>query len=144
MVLPIRSHRYLRARQRAVELVAAFYAAGYAAFIGIIMTLTDDSPLRWTGLSETQQFEVGSLMMAAGVTHATGIYVNGSWRWSPALRVVGLSLHLVVISSIAIAAPVTSSAFYNYAAIAAMLAIGVMNALQDVQHARGIHGTSAT
>lgn len=127
--------RYLRERQRAVETVAALYAFSYAAFVAAVITVTDQSPLSWAAFSEADQWRMAWAMMVAGLVHATGIRVNGAWRWSPAARLAGMLLHLSVVLLIASHARPTGTAFLNYCFIAGLLAFGAMSAWQDVRKA---------
>jgi hypothetical protein len=36
-------------------------------------------------------------IMVASVLYLLGIYINGNWRWSPILRVVGASWHIITM-----------------------------------------------
>lgn len=43
-------------------------------------------------------------IMGASTVYLLGIMVNGSWRWSPALRVVGATWHVIVLSAFVLGA----------------------------------------
>ena len=38
-------------------------------------------------------------VMAASTIYLVGIFINGHWRWSPVLRVLGCVLHVIVMSA---------------------------------------------
>ena len=38
----------------------------------------------------------GSIMLASGL-YLLGIYINGNWRWSPLLRLIGASWHIATM-----------------------------------------------
>jgi hypothetical protein len=43
-------------------------------------------------------------IMAASTLYIVGILINGNWRWSPALRVIGAAGHVIIMSAFVIGA----------------------------------------
>jgi len=87
------------------------------------------SPVYW--LPHDLQDALAHFMILASFFHSLGIAINGNWRYSPALRVVGLSMHASVIS-VFVYSGAFSSASYTYAWIFAALMYGVVSAFKDL------------
>lgn len=43
-------------------------------------------------------------IMLASAAYICGILINGAWRWSPALRVIGAAWHVITLSAFVVSA----------------------------------------
>jgi hypothetical protein len=123
---------YLYPFRKRVEIFAALYAGGFGMFILICNLL--GSPIYW--LDEVNQQSLAHFMILASLIHSTGVSVNGSWRFSPALRVLGLSMHSTVIALFVYEGNF-SSASYTYGWILMALLYGVLSAIRDLYRSLG-------
>lgn len=71
--------------------MAAVFAIGFGMHVW--MLTFSSQPLAWAGLDNDDALVLGQAMSLAGVIHALGIRINGNWRWSPALRFLGMCVH---------------------------------------------------
>ena len=127
---------YLMPARRIFELAAAIYGTGYGVWIWMVIVLTGWGPLWWTGTENEVQMVLASLFMGAGLVHALGVWVNGSWRWSPVLRLTGLLCHMILMIWLASnTLNPLSTAVYNYLFIGFLLFVGAMSAVSDVRTA---------
>lgn len=111
-------------------MISALYAGGYGMFIGLRHATDGAPPINWTGFSLTAQLELGAFLVAAALAHGLGVRVNGSWRWSPVLRLWGMATHSALFAALTIAGA-ASTAGYTYAWATGFLAFGAWNAARD-------------
>jgi hypothetical protein len=128
------SVRYLYPFRKRVEIVAALYAGGFGMYILLCNLLGYPSPIFW--LSEVNQSSLAHFMILASLIHSTGVSVNGAWRFSPALRVLGLSMHSTVIGLFVYEGNF-SSASYTYGWILMALLYGMLSAIRDLYRSLG-------
>jgi len=76
----------------------AMYAVGFGLFIIWVIRLGLGDPLWWVGFDIDDQNLFALTLIGAGFIHSLGIAINGSWKWSPALRLTGMGLHAGAIS----------------------------------------------
>lgn len=135
---------YLYPARRAWEVRLAMAALGFGVYCGTIAAITDTQPLWWVRQEVGGPLSIPPALILASLIHATGIWVNGHWRWSPALRVIGMAINFGVFVLLAVSAFPTSGGF-TYAVLAYWLArFGLRNAVADLTtammehvHARG-------
>lgn len=128
------AQKYLYPFRKRVEILAALYAGGFGMFILICQVLGFPSPIYW--LDAVDQASLAHFMILASLIHSTGVSVNGRWRYSPALRILGLSMHTSVIGVFVVEGNF-SSATYTYAWICLALLYGVLSALRDLYRSLG-------
>lgn len=78
---------------------------------------------------------LGLVIVFAAILHATGIRINGRWRWSPVLRAIGMGIHLLVMCFLTLV--LSSSALISYVSVCLSLFMlyGFCNTLQDTWRA---------
>ena len=79
--------RYLYPQRKRLEILSAMFAGGYG--VHIWAAGFHGEPLLWAGLHNGQALIFGQIMSMAAFVHALGVRINGHWRWSPALRLLG-------------------------------------------------------
>lgn len=67
----------------------ALFTFGYGAYVEVY-AIVGANTLYWSGFDLDRASTFGWLCLIAAVIHAFGIWLNGAWRWSPLVRVVGL------------------------------------------------------
>jgi hypothetical protein len=95
--------KHLNPIRRAIETVMALYAVGFGVFIIFTIDAGLGSPLWWVGLDQNAQVLFALAMVFAGFIHAMGISINGSWRWSPLLRLIGMVTHATGVTYLVVA-----------------------------------------
>lgn len=126
--MPIRM--MLSSFRRKIELAVAMYAGGLGLYIGFLISMFGVSPASWVSGSASGQLMFAQGLTLAALIHAIGISVNGSWRWSPMLRVVGISLHALMIFYAAVIG-ILSTAGYTYMWVFAILLMALRSAMID-------------
>lgn len=91
---------FLTKARRLTELVMSFYGIYFGTLVVLLLDTGLGDPLYWVWPDQAEQKLVGLAFLTAGIIHAIGVNLNGSWRWSPALRVVGLALHTGLMARI--------------------------------------------
>lgn len=130
----MRETRYIYPRSRQFELLAALFSLGMGLTIWVSLVSEFSTPLQWTTLAPHQKEAVAWLLVWAGVVHAAGVRINGSWRWSPMLRLFGMVLNAAVMAWLGFSGPgpVVS---YVFSWITVLIFIGVLNAGRDAKRA---------
>lgn len=126
--------RFLYPRQRQIEVLSALYAGGFGLYCEVVMAAERPSPIYWVSDNIMTQHALSLALLIASLVHALGIRINGAWRWSPALRTLGMAVHTFVFAAFFAAAP-GSSATYSYAWVMAFMAAGTINAARDCARA---------
>lgn len=121
---------FLYPRQRQVEVLSAIYAGGFGLYIETVLLLHGVSPIGWVTASEPAQHAIAGTMVFAALIHGAGIKINGRWQASPALRLIGMTLHFAAFAVMWLAGA-ASSATYSYAWVLAFLGLGAINAARD-------------
>ena len=131
--------RYLYPARKRLEILSAVFAGGYGVHIWAASLYSE--PLRWADLHNGQALIFGQVMSMAAFVHALGVRINGEWRWSPALRLLGMSFHTLMFAFLAIKG-FGATGFYTYSWVTALLFMGALSALRDTKRALGweIHG----
>jgi hypothetical protein len=124
------THRYLYPRRRQVELISALYALGFGLYVATAALANHSPPIAWLGYSTQAQLGIAQAMCIAAFIHALGIRINGHWRWSPVLRVIGMTTHVCVMGLLTYRGFGTSAG-YTYTWITAAMAYGVFSAMRD-------------
>ena len=123
------TYKYLYPFRKRVEILAAFYAGGFGIYILLMGALSYQSPIYW--LPQEYQETLAHFMIIASCLHSTGVAVNGNWKFSPVLRILGLSMHASVMATFVLAGNF-SSASYTYMWIFAALLYGVVSGMKDL------------
>ena len=92
--------RYLYPQRKRLEILSAVCAGGFGVHIWAASLYSE--PLRWADLHNGQALIFGQIMSMAAFVHALGVRINGEWRWSPALRLVGMAFHTLMFAFLAI------------------------------------------
>ena len=131
--------RYLYPQRKRLEILSAMFAGGYG--VHIWAAGFHGEPLLWAGLHNGQALIFGQIMSMAAFVHALGVRINGEWRWSPSLRLAGMSAHTLMFAFLAVRGVGTTGA-YTYTWITGLLLMGALSALKDTKRALGweIHG----
>lgn len=131
--------RYLYPQRKRLEILSAMFAGGYG--VHIWAAGFHGEPLLWAGLHNGQALIFGQIMSMAAFVHALGVRINGHWRWSPSLRLAGMSAHTLMFAFLAVRGVGTTGA-YTYTWIIGLLLMGALSALKDTKRALGweIHG----
>jgi hypothetical protein len=131
--------RYLYPQRKRLEILSAIFAGGYGVHIWAAGFHAE--PLLWAGLHNGQALAFGQAMSLAAFIHALGVRINGQWRWSPTLRLAGMSAHTLMFAFLAIKG-FWATGFYTYSWVTALLFMGALSALRDTKRALRweIHG----
>lgn len=121
--------RFLYPQRKRFETLSAMYAAGFGIFIWS-QSFTQN-PLEWADLDLVGALAFGQAMTIAALVHAAGVSINGSWRWSPVLRLIGMALHAGLFGYLA-AHGSGGTAVYTYSWGFLMMAYGAASAARDV------------
>lgn len=124
--------RYLYPRRKWLEIQSAVFAAGFGVHLWI--AVRHGEPLAWAGVHNGHALLFGQLVSLAALIHALGVRVNGHWRWSPALRLFGMTCHAALFAWLATRG-VGQSALYTYGWISGLLAFGAYSAGVDTYRA---------
>lgn len=127
-------HRYLYPARKRLEILSACFAGGFGVHIWAASTAGE--PLLWAGMHNEAATDFGQAMSVAALIHALGVRINGSWRWSPALRLTGMVVHTVLFAVLAWQG-VGQTAGYTYSWITIALFYGALSALKDTKRALG-------
>jgi len=132
-------NRYLYPARKRLEILSAVFAGGYG--VHIWATGFHSEPLMWAGLHNGQALVFGQAMSLAAFVHALGVRINGEWQWSPALRLIGMIVHVALFAFLAWEGLGTTGG-YTYGWITGLLGMGALSALKDTKRALGweIHG----
>ena len=126
--------RYLYPQRKRLEILSAMFAGGYG--VHIWAAGFHGEPLLWAGLHNGQALIFGQIMSMAAFVHALGVRINGEWRWSPSLRLAGMSAHTLMFAFLAVRGVGTTGA-YTYTWITGLLLMGALSALKDTKRALG-------
>jgi len=88
---------HLTQTRHLLEMLAASFGVWFAAG-NLLLLLAGGSPLYWVGWSPEAQADAMLAILAAAVLHVVGINVNGAWRWSPLLRLIGIATHALAVT----------------------------------------------
>lgn len=121
--------------RKRVEVAVALYGIGFGLYILTLLALGKD-PLAWAGMVGIEASIYGYLVLAAGVIHAAGTWINGSWRWSPALRVLGMTQHAMAVGVLCYEGISSgSSAGFAYGALLLLLVGVIYSEIEDLRFA---------
>lgn len=126
--------RYLYPQRKRMEIISAIFAGGFGVHIWAASFAS--SPLAWAGVDTPSALIFGQVMTLAALVHALGVRINGSWRFSPALRLLGMTVHTGLFGYLAWAG-IGQTAGYTYAWGCVALMYGAMSALKDTKRALG-------
>lgn len=124
--------RYLYPVRKRIEVLAALFSIGFGMHVWALAF--NSQPLAWAGLDNAEALSLGQAMSLAGLVHALGIRINGNWRWSPALRVAGMSVHAASFLFLAWSG-IGQTAGYTYSWGAGMALVGAWSAGRDMKRA---------
>lgn len=128
--------RYLYPVRKRIELLAALYAGGFGLFVWA--TSFHGEPLAWAGMDNRAALAFGQAMSLAALVHALGIRINGHWRFSPVLRLVGMTAHACLLAWLA-ANGHMQTAGYTYGCATLLAIAGAWSAARDTARAFGGH-----
>lgn len=122
--------QYLYPRSRQFEMLAAIFALGLGLVLwgshgGAVMPILG----HWT------KDALGLLLVFAAIIHATGIRINGRWRWSPFLRSFGMGIHFLVVGFLTLTLANTALVTYISVCLTLFMLYGFCNTLQDTRRA---------
>ena len=130
--------RYLYPARKRLEILSAVFAGGFG--VHIWAAGFHGEPLIWAGLHNGHALAFGQAMSLAAFVHALGVRINGEWQWSPALRLIGMIVHVVLFAFLAWEGLGTTGG-YTYGWITGLLGMGALSALKDTKRALGVeHG----
>lgn len=126
--------RYLYPQRKRFEILSAIFAGGFG--IHIWAASFAGNPLAWAGFDVGGALMFGQAMSLAALVHALGVRINGHWRYSPALRLVGMAIHTCLFGWLAWHGQ-GQTAGYTYAWGCGLLLYGALSALKDTKRALG-------
>lgn len=131
--------RYLYPARKRLEMISAAFAGGFG--IHIWAAAFHGEPLLWADLYNHEALLFGQAISIAALIHALGVRINGQWRWSPMLRLLGMVAHTLMFAFLAFKG-FGQTAGYTYGWIIGLLGMGALSALKDTKRALGweIHG----
>ena len=130
--------RFLYPHRKRMEIMSAVFAGGFGIHIWAAGLYSE--PLRWADLHNGQALIFGQAMSLAAFVHALGVRINGEWQWSPALRLIGMIVHVALFAFLAWEGLGTTGG-YTYGWITGLLGMGALSALKDTKRALGVeHG----
>ena len=115
-------------------MLVALYSIGFG--VHIWARAFHGQPLLWAGLDNSDALMFGQAMSLSGLVHALGVRINGHWRWSPALRLVGMAGHAAAFAFLTIHGG-DSTASYTYAWGVGMAVFGAWSAGRDLRRETG-------
>lgn len=124
--------RYLYPHRKRLEILSAIFATGFA--VHLLSLAPGHAPLAWAGVENGHATQFAGAVAVAALVHALGVHINGRWRWSPALRLVGMAAHACLFAWLA-ARGVGQSASYTYGCVAGLMAYGAKSAALDTWRA---------
>lgn len=122
------ARHFLYPQRKRFEILSAVYAGGFGIYIW--SASFSANPLEWSGLDHGEALVFGQLLTLAALIHSLGVRINGAWRWSPVLRLIGMAGHATLIGYLASHGAGTSAA-YTYSWGFALLAYGASSAARD-------------
>jgi len=126
---------YMTPPRRAIEMLLAIYATGFGLHVWWHSLLSENT-LEWTGMYLPEALRFGQFLSISGLIHMAGVRINGSWRWSPVLRLIGMLGHLGGIGSLWVIGEITAkSAGYTYGFLTGCLVMVVWMIVLDVVRA---------
>lgn len=128
------SQKYLYPCRKRVEIVAALYACAFGFYIWAAVLAGDVNPIGW--VRQEYELVIAEALICSGIIHGVGVFINGRWRYSPLLRLIGMLGHATVMAGFAVKGG-WSSATYTYAWISGVLLYGAIGAATDFLHAMG-------
>lgn len=125
---------YLFPQRRRFEILSAMFAGGFGLHIWARAYHTN--PLEWAGVSIGEALAFGCIMASFAMVHSIGVHINGRWRWSPVLRLIGLLGHTLAFALLAYHG-MGQTAAYTYAWGLALMLYGAWSAAVDTWDAMG-------
>ncbi len=133
---------YLYPQLRRTEVTAALFAGGFG-FYALYQQIAFGHPiLEWTGIGFEWRERLSYVLVIASLAHGIGIRVNGHGGWvSPALRFLAMAVFAMFFAKLAWVGS-GGTAGYVYTWVAAVMALGSLNAAIDTKDAwkRGVFG----
>lgn len=118
--------------RKLAELIAALYGLAMGCF-GWVAEASGGNPFYWAAWPS---HTVAGLFLASAVLHGLGVWINGAWRWSPVLRLIGMSAHASVILLLLLSSlDRWSSATPNYAFILFLFSVAWLASFRDTMRA---------
>lgn len=87
----------MRAERRFAEWVATALSGTVALWLSLPFESLR-SGCFGTALEIASESQWAGFWLAATIGHALGVYINGRWKYSPAIRLLALALHWIVVS----------------------------------------------
>lgn len=121
--------------------LAELFGALFALYLGAwgLLAWTDGHAIFWWSEGGRRfSLHVSLFLTVSALVHGLGVKINGNWRWSPALRMVGMSGHLSVMLWLAIdsaLAPTWTAATPGYSAWSVLFFVGWLATLRDLVRA---------
>ena len=123
--------RYLYPYHKRLETLSALYAGGYGVNL---LHLGPSAPLAWAGAGAADTVRFALAICLAALVHGLGVWINGRWRWSPFLRLLGMTAHASLFAWLAWRGA-GSTGGYTYGCVALFLAYGAKSAGIDAVRA---------
>ena len=122
------ARHFLYPQRKRFEILSAVYAGGFGIYIWSASFTAN--PLAWSGLDGWEALLFGQMLTLAALAHSLGVRINGAWRWSPVLRLIGMAMHAALFGFLASHGAGTSAA-YTYSWGFILLAYGATSAARD-------------
>ena len=120
--------RFLYPQRKRLEMLSAIFAGGFGVYVWTLSYTTN--PLWWAGLFDADARDFGQVITCAALIHAAGVRINGSWRWSPVLRLFGMVIHAAMFGWLAFQG-ISQTMAYIYSWGCGLLLTGAYSALKD-------------
>lgn len=125
--------RLLYPQRKRVEMLVAIFAGGFGVYL-LALQGNGGAPLRWAGLNHEESGWMALAIALGALVHALGVRINGRWRWSPVLRLLGMATHSWICGFLSWQGFGTSAG-YPYACFAGLLIYGMFSAGVDMKRA---------
>lgn len=127
------THKHLTHTSQLFEILMSLYGIWFG-FITAFSLGAGEYPLWWTGFGFTAQGWFSMAFLFAGLVHALGIRLDGQWRWSPLLRLAGMTTHATLTSALAIlSVEIAISGFATYAFVSVVFWVLVSGVALDLR-----------
>ena len=129
--------------RKSAETIMALYVAGFGAFVAAY-EVGGVNAMAWTGMNIVASSWFAWLCIWGATIHALGLWLNGSYRWSPIIRASGLLMGSGLFAHLAwLGAGAQNTAGFTYLAVFVGFFFAFRTAVRDCVLAwRGRYGSA--
>jgi hypothetical protein len=120
--------------RKLAEIMSALYGLAMGIY-SYVAHINGQSAFAWVPV-ENAGIALAWAFIGSSLVHGVGVKINGSWRWSPAIRFVGMAAHTAVIAVLFFSAMSRwTSAAPNYAFILFLFLVALAGTIRDLSRA---------